>query len=596
MKNMKFTLLFAFITAFNIIYSQTTENIVTLTSSGTGKTIEEAKNNALRLAIEQAFGAFISSKTEILNDEIVSDQITSVASGNIQSFEIKSQTKLTDNLWGITLTAVVSVDKLISFVQSKGVSVEMKGGLFAINIKQQMLNEKAEIESIIQAVGNIHEVLQKSFDYKIEAKEPVAKGTDNSKWSVDLTVSVSINDNYITAMNYLSKTLEAISLKENEILDYTTHGKKVYKVWIQSENKVHIYALRKSESIMALQSLCYNLSNYYKSQFKVSWGTSDYFTGEQFNSKFDDNGREYDSFEIDPQLEQRQYLGFSGYQNLSEKNIYVTLSVPIVNSVIDKFERSHILTLSELETISSYNVEPINSFSQYEFGGYVFAQMEYYQVQLKQSSSNNIIETVVNNGLAFNAGLVPGDQIISINGTKLANNNISQLIALSKENNKSSLFEVQRKDSVFFVSIVPKRVKALFISSPLTFEEASVENAIKFTQDLNLAGYNDWELPTVEQMKILRQKICGYGIINVPHQIFRKNLVGKLKPNQFYNSSPYGEEYYWYYTSAQSQNNYSALKVIPESGENFEISKFIASQRPFEKAYFIPVRMQIIEL
>jgi hypothetical protein len=592
---MKFILLFAFITAFNILYSQTTENIVTLTTSGTGKTIEEAKNNALRLAIEQAFGAFISSKTEILNDEIVSDQITSVASGNIQSFEIKSQTKLTDNLWGITLTAVVSVDKLTSFVQAKGVTVEMKGGLFAINIKQQMLNEKAEIESIIQAVGNIHGVLQKSFDYEIEAKEPVAEGTDNSKWSVDLTVSVSINDNYITAMNYLSKTLEAISLKENEILDYTTHGKKVYKVWIQSENKVHIYALRKSESIMALQSLCYNLSNYYKSQFKVSWGTSQHYTGEQFHSKFDDNGREYDSFEIDPQLEQRQYLGFSGYQNLSEKNIYVTLSVPIVNSMIDKFERSHILTLSELETISSYNVEPINSFSQYEFGGYVFAQMEYYQVQLKLLGSSNFIETVTNNGPAFMAGLVSGDQIISINGAKF-NGNVPQLIALSKENNKSSLFEVQRKDSVFFVSIVPKRVKALFISSPLTFEEASIENAIKFTQDLNLAGYNDWELPTVEQMKILRQKICGYGIINVPHQIFRKNLVGKLKPNQFYNYSPYGEEYYWYYSSAQSQNNYSALKVIPESAENFEISKFIASQRPFEKAYFIPVRMQTIEL
>jgi hypothetical protein len=595
MKNMKFTLLFAFITAFNIIYSQTTENIVTLTSSGTGKTIEEAKNNALRLAIEQAFGAFISSKTEILNDEILSDQITSVASGNIQSFEIKSQTKLTDNLWGITLTAVVSVDKLISFVQSKGVSVEMKGGLFAINIKQQMLNEKAEIESIIQAVGNIHEVLQKSFDYKIEAKEPVAKGTDNSKWSVDLTVSVSINDNYITAMNYLSKTLEAISLKENEILDYTTHGKKVYKVWIQSENKVHIYALRKSESIMALQSLCYNLSNYYKSQFKVSWGTSDYFTGEQFYTKFDENGREYESFKLDPQLGRGQYLGFSGYTTLSEKNVYVTLSLPIVNSVIDKFERSHILTLSELETISSYNVEPISSFSQYEFGGYIFAQLEYYQVQLKLLGSSNFIEAVTNNGPAFMAGLVSGDQIISINGAKF-NGNVPQLIALSKEGNKSSIFEVQRKDSVFFVSIVPKRVKALFISSPLTFEEASVENAIKFTQDLNLAGYNDWELPTVEQMKILRQKICGYGIINVPHQIFRKNLVGKLKPNQFYNSSPYGEEYYWYYSSAQSQNNYSALKVIPESGENFEISKFIASQRPFEKAYFIPVRMQTIEL
>ena len=44
------------------------DKTVTLTVSGTGKTLEEAKKNALRSAIEQAFGAFISSKTEILND------------------------------------------------------------------------------------------------------------------------------------------------------------------------------------------------------------------------------------------------------------------------------------------------------------------------------------------------------------------------------------------------------------------------------------------------------------------------------------------------------------------------------------------------
>ena len=133
---------------FNIVFSQTTENTVTLTTSGTGKTLEEAKNHALRSAIEQAFGAFVSSKTEILNDQIVSDQITSVSSGNIQKFEIKSESKLPNDIWCTTLTATVSIDKLISFVQSKGVSVEIKGGLFALNVKQQILNEKAEIENM----------------------------------------------------------------------------------------------------------------------------------------------------------------------------------------------------------------------------------------------------------------------------------------------------------------------------------------------------------------------------------------------------------------------------------------------------------------
>ena len=44
------------------------DKTVTLRVSGSVKTIEEFKINALCSAIEQAFGTFISSKTEMLND------------------------------------------------------------------------------------------------------------------------------------------------------------------------------------------------------------------------------------------------------------------------------------------------------------------------------------------------------------------------------------------------------------------------------------------------------------------------------------------------------------------------------------------------
>ena len=70
------------------ISKPTTERTITITVSGSGKTQDEAKQSALRSAIEQAFGTFISAKTEILNDQVISDQITSVASGNIQAYDI----------------------------------------------------------------------------------------------------------------------------------------------------------------------------------------------------------------------------------------------------------------------------------------------------------------------------------------------------------------------------------------------------------------------------------------------------------------------------------------------------------------------------
>ena len=60
---------------------------VLLIVSGDGSTKEEATKAALRSAIEQAFGTFVSSNTKILNDELVKDEIVTVASGNIKSYK-----------------------------------------------------------------------------------------------------------------------------------------------------------------------------------------------------------------------------------------------------------------------------------------------------------------------------------------------------------------------------------------------------------------------------------------------------------------------------------------------------------------------------
>lgn len=48
-------------------------NEVSLVVSGGGSTKEEATNNALRSAVEQAYGVYVSTNTTVLNDEIATD-------------------------------------------------------------------------------------------------------------------------------------------------------------------------------------------------------------------------------------------------------------------------------------------------------------------------------------------------------------------------------------------------------------------------------------------------------------------------------------------------------------------------------------------
>lgn len=226
-------ILLIFVLLLNLTCIAQDDKAVTLTVSGTGKTIEEAKTNALRSAIEQAFGAFISSKTEILNDNLIKDEIVSVANGNIQKFEILSQVEIPNNGYAMTLNATVSISKLTSFAESKGVSIEVKGGLFAANIIQQELNEKAELISLENILNTSYELLKKSLDYKIETKgNPTV---NNGNYDIPLKVSITLNKNFYQFRKYFVNSLSSLSMSEADITNYETLKKPIAQLILRRD-------------------------------------------------------------------------------------------------------------------------------------------------------------------------------------------------------------------------------------------------------------------------------------------------------------------------------------------------------------------------
>lgn len=222
MKKLLFPILL--ILSFNLIAQE--EKTVTLTVSGQGQTQDEAKQNALRNAIEQAFGAFISSKTEILNDELVKDEIVSVSNGNIQKFEVVSEVKIPDGGYATTLKATVSVTKLTSFVEGKGGVVEFKGSLFAFNLNQQKTNERNEVKAIQQIITVTSEILKKSFSAEITLKEPTLSKEDNYRLPLDIIISP--NENINIATDYFYKGIESLAMSREEIENYSQLKKEVY--------------------------------------------------------------------------------------------------------------------------------------------------------------------------------------------------------------------------------------------------------------------------------------------------------------------------------------------------------------------------------
>jgi tetratricopeptide (TPR) repeat protein len=447
------------------------EKTVILTVSGTGKTLEEARLNALRSSIEQAFGAFISSKTEIFNDNLVKDEIVSVASGNVQRYDVVSQTELPNNGYVITLSATVSIDKLKSFAQSKGITVEFNGGLFATNLKLKLLNEDSEEKIMFELFGILHEKLQTSFDYLIETKNPILSdvkwGDGIARYNIPLKVEAIVNQNYDLTINHLLKVLNSLSLNKSELQEYTDTKKDTYKIVIKYNLTDYTFNLRTKLSFDLLKRLA-NSWEFYVGCFDVENGLQ-VFHGPSGKLEFNQDFTEYYNYFMPFAVPLRKESWNPRLYRNGKIDITSIFKIDVFKKnelVIDFsvspgiFSWEDVYTLGELEKITNYTVKSSGIVSKFKHGGYVIYE---------------------NNG----EGIVAYPFVI--NKYNIWGGDIKLPIGTS-----SKLFS--------------GKINTDKIAS------TSDKNIGKYFQKLNYAGYNDWAIPSADELSLVFKKVFMMGI------------------------------------------------------------------------------------
>ncbi len=353
---------------------------VTLTQIGEGKTKDEAKYNALRNALEQAFGTFISSNSTLLNDELTKDEIVSVSSGNIQGFKIISETLLPNGNYSSIVEATVSIGNFTKFCESKGITVEFKGGLFAANIKLQELNKKNE-EAVMKDLYTIsNSIIRKGlFDFSIITDEPkqISGGPDYGKWDVKLNISSKANKNLNSIFQIITTTLSSISLNENEVLDYENKNISVFK--LKWENDIYNFrSIAPVELVMKIVGIeipraasMFKIENgimtyifpynemvsfdYYNNSRTVN-GTFQPRTGVQFGKAIRLPGTSDDEYKMLLNYD-KVYNPFLYTNPYNSPQKFITINTSKLFECSN--EVHNILDINELSKINEYKVEPI---------------------------------------------------------------------------------------------------------------------------------------------------------------------------------------------------------------------------------------------
>jgi len=223
---------------------------VTLTVSSDAPTKDEATKLALRSAIEQAFGVFVSANTTILNDELVKDEIATVASGNIRKYDEIASVTLPNGNTSVTLRAVVSLSRLTSYAQSKGSSAEFAGQTLAMNMKLYALNKTNEETAIKNMLELVETLATEIFDYNIKLGEPkvdnnlMAQGQTGTGFSkadygmviIPVEIIINPNQNARVISDIIGNTLLSLSMSSEEQAGYKQSGMQFYELGRVSAN------------------------------------------------------------------------------------------------------------------------------------------------------------------------------------------------------------------------------------------------------------------------------------------------------------------------------------------------------------------------
>lgn len=195
---------------------------VVLTVSADGSTKDEATKNALRSAIEQAYGTFVSANTTILNDELVKDEIVTVSNGSIKDYKEIAAMPTDKGGYLVTLTATVSLPQLIEYVKSHGSECEFAGNTFGMEMKMFELQKKNELKALYNLTDQVIAMLPNVMKYEMTIGEPAIATETLRKLELEAHAQIKTSEGKIFWAYYWAlktKEYNGNSYYESELLN-----------------------------------------------------------------------------------------------------------------------------------------------------------------------------------------------------------------------------------------------------------------------------------------------------------------------------------------------------------------------------------------
>lgn len=191
----------------NNAFSQEKTKEISVIATGTGIDSNSATKNAIRAAVEQAVGAYISSETITKNRILLDDKIFMFSEGYVEKMKIIS-TRNEGGLVHVKIEALVVGDKLKQKLQQLGIATAKLEGesLFGEAFsKEERKQNKADF-----LLNSMKAISTRGFLVQVGSSKVI--NTQGTKAAIEVPFSVKWNPSYVEEMR---NTCSKIALESN---------------------------------------------------------------------------------------------------------------------------------------------------------------------------------------------------------------------------------------------------------------------------------------------------------------------------------------------------------------------------------------------
>jgi len=127
------------------------EKVLYVEVIGEGATVDLARQQGFRLAVEHAVGTVVASETEVRNDRVARDEIITYAAGYVDRFEVVEQQRVGNRVF-VNLKVWVKPSKIANRLLNKSVAVgTVEGGRITAQI-QTLQKERSSGDRLLKSV------------------------------------------------------------------------------------------------------------------------------------------------------------------------------------------------------------------------------------------------------------------------------------------------------------------------------------------------------------------------------------------------------------------------------------------------------------